>query len=645
MKRIRPFLFSFLFLIILLLFVLLLGQPSSPVFSAPSGFYNEAFVLTIYTEEQNVTVHYTLDGSIPTLDSPVYTDPITIEDRSDEPNTISLISTISYQYVEPKENVFKITTIRARSFNQITKVSSPVVTYTYLVYPGIADRYSLPIISLVVDPEDFFDQEMGIYVTGESSDVVAARGENFAFWPANYHERGVAWERPVFIEYFDVDGSLLLSQNAGVRIHGGASRSNRQKSLRLYADLKYDSTGSFDYSLFPDLYDVTGEELIDSFETFILRTGGTDSNASFMRDVLIQKLVEHTSLDTQAMKPVVVFLNGEYWGIYYLYERYDEGYFRNHYGIDESNIIVLENDGNSAIGVDSDQEMYQDLLDYVESHDVSKAAVYSNIQDQMDIDNFIDYQIAEIYIAQKDWPTNNVKYWRTRTVSDDPESLYGQDGRWRWLLFDTDHGFIDPERNWIEYALREDLTNDLFRALIENSAFRELFLNRFADQINTTFRTERVVQEIDQLVAILEPEMQEQINRWHTSGNSIEDWLDNVNLLRSFAYRRPEIMFRHLVDYFELDGTFTLTVTSDATMGYARVNAIALLPTTPGISDPEVFEGNYFKGVPIVITALPKDGYQFSHWEGPGYDGETSPEIVIDSDGDIQLQPVFVPCE
>ena len=643
MKKYKPFLLSFLFLLALLFLVFLFDRPSSPVFSAPSGFYDEAFELMIDTDEQNVTVHYTLDGKIPTLDSPVYTEPITIYDRSDEPNMISLIPTISYRYVDPKVDVFKITTLRARSFNQITGASSPVVTHTYFVSPDIAGRYSLPIVSLVVDPRDFFNKDTGIYVTGESAGVFAEDGENYAFWPANYHERGYDWERPVFLEYFDADGNLLLSQNAGVRIHGGASRSNGQKSLRLYADLKYDSSSSFDLALFPGLYDVTGETVIDSFDTFILRTGGTDSYSSFMRDVLIQRLVEHTALDTQAIKPVIVFLNGEYWGIYYFYERFNEDYFQNHYGIDQSNLIVLENEGNSAIGVSGDQDLFQDLLDYVKTHDVNEASVYSEIQARMDIDNFIDYQITEIFIAQKDWPENNIKYWRTRTTNDEANALYGWDGRWRWMLFDTDHGFIDPERNWIEYATREDIPNDLFNALIENSAFRDLFLNRFADHLNTSFRTERVVQEIDNIVAILEPEMQEHIDRWNSPGNSIEEWLSNVNLLRSFAYRRPEIMFGDLVEYFNLDGTFTLTVTSDATMGYVQVNSIALLPTVPGIETPGSFEESYFQGVPITITAIPAAGYQFSHWEGAGYGGENNPEIVITSDGDVQLNPVFIP--
>lgn len=642
MKKIKPFLFSFLILIILLFAVLLFYQPSPPVFSEASGFYNEPFALTIETKERNVTVHYTLDGSIPTLDSPVYAGAINIVDRSDEPNTISMIPTISYRFAEPKENIFKITTIRARSYNKITKAPGPVVTHTYLVHPGMASRYSLPIISLVVDPNDFFDQETGIYVTGKSPDVVAADNEHYYFWPANYHERGEDWERPVFLEYFDVEGNLLFSQNAGVRIHGVASRSYRQKSLRLYADLEYDAIDRFNYPLFPGLNDIKGEK-IDSFETFILRNGGTDFGSSFMRDVLIQRLVEHTSLDTQAIKPVVVFLNGEYWGIYYIYERYDEGYFENHYNIDPNNIVVLEEDGDTVIGVVKDQSLYTDLVRYAQTHDVSDSAVYAEIQDQIDIGNFIDYQITEIFIAHRDWPKNNIKYWRVRTVSDTHNSSYGQDGRWRWLLFDTDHGFSDPEINSIQYAAREDLPNDLFRALIDNPEFREHFLNRFADHLNSSFTTDRVVQEIDGIAAILEPEMQEQIERWHSSGNSMESWQGNVNLLRSFAFKRPEIMFNDLVEYFDLDGTFDLAVNLDASMGYLSVNTIDILSSTPGIDSPEMFVGTYFQGVPVTIVAQPLEGYLFSHWEGNIINGETSPVVEILASQDVDLQPVFIP--
>ena len=591
------------------------------------------------------SIHYTLDGSIPTLESPIYSEPLEIRDRSSDPNGISLISTISYRPAEPKQNVFKITTIRARSFNKITKAASPIVTQSYLVNQDIYGRYTLPIISLVVDPQDLFDQQTGIYVTGEDPGVVAESGEYFYFWPANYHQRGEDWERPVSVEYFDNKGILQLAQNAGIRIHGGASRSFRQKSLRLYASTKYDALDDFAYQFFPNLSTAAGNT-IDQFSTLILRNGGTDFGSSFMRDVLIQKLVGHTAVDTQAMEPVVVFLNGEYWGLYFLYERYDEGYFQNHYGVQPENIILLEDQGDVVIGAEKERGVYQDFLEYVTSHDVADPLIYSEIQKLMDINNFIDYQITEIFIAHQDWPEKNIKYWRTRAnTTESAVTSFCSDGKWRWLLFDTDHGFIFSDLNSIEYATREDLPTELLRNLIRNPEFRNLFLNRFADHLNTTFEVNRVLGEIDNLEAILAPEMEEQINRWQSSGNSMEDWQNNVNLLRSFAAKRPAIVIEDLVEFFNLEGTYSLTVISDAEQGLLQVNSLMLTSSTPGIEDPEFFQGEYFLGVPIEIKAIPADGYRFSHWEATGLEDETQPMIEIDPVGDVQLQAVFIPVE
>jgi len=644
MKKAALFLIGFTILILLLFLVFLFAAPPAPVFSAPSGFYQESFSLSISSMGSLETVHYTLDGSIPTLGSPIYNEPLEIRDRSNDPNGISSISTISFRPADPKENVFKITTIRARSFNKITKAASPIVTQSYFVYTDITNRYTLPILSLVVDPQDLFDQDTGIYVTGEDPGVVAESGDYFYFWPANYHERGEDWERTVSIEYFDIKGILQLAQNAGIRIHGGASRSFRQKSLRLYASTKYDQLDNFSYQFFPNLSNADGDT-IDQFSTLILRNGGTDFGSSFMRDALIQKLVEDTSVDTQAREPVIVFLNGEYWGLYYLYERYDEGYFQNHYGIEPENIILLEDEGDVVVGAEKERGVYQDLLEYVTSNDVKDPVVYSEIQKLMDINNFIDYQTTEIFIAHQDWPAKNIKYWRTRTSSESAETSYGSDGKWRWLLFDTDHGFIFSDLNSIEYATREDLPTELLRNLLLNPEFRDLFLNRFADHLNTTFQVNRVLEEIDSLEAILAPEMEEQINRWHSSGNSMEDWQNNVNLLRSFAAKRPSIVFEDLVEFFNLDGTFTLTLTSDATEGTLQVNSLKVSSSTPGIEDPESFQGEYFLGVPVVLEAIPADGYLFSHWEGKGFEGETQPMIEIDPMDDVQLRAVFIPAE
>jgi len=641
MKKIAPFILILLSLLVLFFAIQIFVAPPAPVFSHDSGLYQDPFILSISSNTQNATIHYTLDGSIPTLKSPVYTEPITIKDRSNEPNNISMIPTISYKFAEPKENLFKITTIRARSFNNITKASSPIITKSFFVNEDIHDMYSFPVISLVVDPKDFFDPKKGIYVTGEEEEVIAQDGDDYYTWPANYHDRGEDAERPVYVEYFDIDGNLQFAQNSGIRIHGFASRSYRQKSFRLYASQLYDDLDKFSGQIFPNLVNGDGEK-IDEFETLILRNGGTDSPSSFFRDVLTQKLVEHTSVDTQAITPVIVFLNGEYWGLYFLYERFDEGYFLNHYGIKPENLILLENKGVVVIGAEKERQVYQDLLFYVLENDLKNQEVYDEISKKIDIDNFIDYQITEIFIAHQDWPDNNIKYWRTRTTTDDSENSTVKDGRWRWLLFDTDHGFTNTELNSIDYATRTDLETILLRSLINNPEFKNQFLNRFADHLNTSFKTERVIQEINYFEDLLEPEMQEQINRWHSSGGSTTKWLENVEELRLFAKERPSIVIQDLIEFFDLSGSFTLTLTSDPEKGFLKVNSIEILASTPGIDNPEFFQGIYFQGIPIEVTAVPMEGYEFSHWQGAGFDGVEEKTIVVNSKTDIQLTPIFV---
>ncbi len=640
MKRYSIFIISLIILIGLILIIILFDHPSPPKVSTPSGFYTQSIKVSLSPRGHNETIHYTLDGSVPTLDSPIYTEPLLITDRSDDPNDISMIRTISYRYREPVGNVNKITTLRARSFNNFTKAESQIITKTYLVGNDLFNQYTLPIISIVVDPKDFFDQDIGIYVTGQEGEVAARADEYYFNWDANYSRRGKTWEKNTHIEYFETEGNIGFSQNAGIRIHGGASRSFRQKSFRLYARSEYDVLDEFHYPLFPNLTGKSEDQKIDTFKSFILRNAGTDFGASFMRDVFIQRLVDHTANATQESTPVIVFLNGEYWGLYFIYEHQRENYFIDHFGIEPKNLILLEGYGELVVGAPKDKNKYRDMLNFINSNDAGDHAVYSEINRLIDIDNFIDYQITQIYSGNGDWPATNIKYWRSRTTTEDPNVFSPDDGRWRWLLFDLDHGFQNLDFNGIEHATNENEPTVIFRSLIENPDFKIRFLNRFADHINTTFQTERVIQVINDLESTLEPEMQEQIDRWHSSGREMRHWHNNVEYLRIFAGERPEIMFQDLIDFFDLDGTFVLT--SDIKNGYIQVNSIEVVSTTPGIHDQRFFKGTYFQNIPITITAIPDNGYQFSHWEGSVFNNNTSTTIVVLSKTDVNLNPVFI---
>ena len=404
----------------------------APVFSHPAGFYPSNFLLELSSDVPSTSIHYTLDGSEPTRDSPRYSNPIPIENRSGDPNKISEIEDISPYWQEPDGEVFKATIVRTKTFHDQLDESSPVETRTYFIDEDMFNRYHMPVVSLVSEPGYLFDYEDGIYVMGEIYDTSYKPELKNVLWQqdANYHQRGMEWERPIHIEVFEDDGLAGLSQNGVIRIHGGATRGFPKKSLRLYASRDYDTRDKFTYELFPGLTNEVDNQSIDQFENFLLRNAGNDWDQTLIRDVLMNNLVDHTPLDTLAFRPAVVFLNGEYWGIYYLRQYLDENYLESRYEVQPDNLVILQNDlriqnGEPAImwGSPGDDQQFLDMVDFVTQNDMSLTSNYERLQTWMDVDNFIEYQVSEIYSANFDWPYNNIAYWRYKTDSSNPVNV------------------------------------------------------------------------------------------------------------------------------------------------------------------------------------------------------------------------------
>ncbi|MCD6338983.1 MAG: chitobiase/beta-hexosaminidase C-terminal domain-containing protein, partial [Verrucomicrobia bacterium] len=238
-----------------------------PSFSHPGGFYTAPFDLVLASADPDATIRYTLDGSEPGPDSSVYTGPLHLDDRSGTPNGISQIPTVPGG-LPPAGEVYKGWVVRARAF-RAGALASSTVTRTFWVHPRGAGRYSVPVVSLAVEPADFFDPDRGIYVPGHAPN-------------GNYSQRGPDWERPVHVEVYENDGTLLLAQEGDVKIHGNTSQGFPIKGLDL------DGTGGrgrrpFVARLFPD-------RPRDTFEHFLLRPTGHDQQRAFMRDELIQSL-------------------------------------------------------------------------------------------------------------------------------------------------------------------------------------------------------------------------------------------------------------------------------------------------------------------------------------------------------------------
>jgi hypothetical protein len=379
--------------------------------------------------------------------------------------------------------------------------------------------------------------------------------------------------------------------------------------------------------LFPD-------QPYTGYETFILRNAGNDWGFAHFRDGLVHRLVEHLALDVQAFRPVILFLNGEYWGIHSLRERQDSAYLHTHYGIRADAVDMLELPDDISEGSNTH---YRATLDYIETHGVTTRAGYAHVQTLLDIDNFIDYNIVEIFSGNTDWPHNNAETWRYQTDKYAPDVPFGLDGRWRWFVTDMDFAFgggvhfetgggeeVEPhQRNMLLWATSPDgnghgaWSTFLLRSLLANETFRHKFINRFADLLNTAFVPERVLTVIEEIAGSLAPEMPEQIRRYQRPA-SMTAWKNEVESIRRFARMRPAVQRQHIVEFFGLGGTATVELKlSHPHAGAIRINSLLIDTKTVGITgNPYPWQGIYFQSVPVQITAVPRFGYRFAGWEG-----------------------------
>ncbi|UPQ80523.1 CotH kinase family protein [Flavobacterium azooxidireducens] len=653
---------------------------SAPQFSINSGFYNDSFTLTISHPDPEVTILYSLDGSEPkaenlggksylyknqyeefsgqetgelleeSFSTLNYNAPIEIVDRSELPNKIASISSTFHQnpFYIPDFPVFKGTVVRAKAIKEGT-LSSETITKTYFISPEESNRYTIPVVSISLDEEHFFDYENGIYVAGKDFDDWRLENPTVdALWSnANYKRSGDETEKKAHFSFFE-NGNEIINQNIGVRIHGGFTRISPNKSLRLYARSEYGSS-TFNHTFFEN-------SSYSSFKRLILRNSGNDVSSTYFRDAFIQRTVNHLNFDTQAYQPTITFLNGEYWGILNMRERFDRHYFERVYNIADGDLDFLEYNG--FLVQEGDYEHYAAMLGFIENNNLNHVANYNYVATQMDTENYTDHFIANIYARNTDWPHNNIEFWRKRTEQYEPDAPYGQDGRWRWVLKDTDFGFGGDggsqsyEHNTLAFATSidgDENTNPewstlILRKLLENTAFKNNFINRFADLLNTTYLPERVIGIINEMKSGIEAEIQEHRFRWSTIG-SMEQWQSNIDVMIEFSNERPAHQRNHILEKFEIESTLGVQINvSDEDHGYIKINTIEILPTTPGVQEnPYPWLGVYFKNIPITLKAIAKPGYVFSHWSGASVSPEA--EITIFPKSNIQLTAHFIPSE
>ncbi|MFN6943519.1 MAG: PKD domain-containing protein [Cytophagaceae bacterium] len=546
-------------------------------FSVQGGFYSGSQTITMTAGDINSTIRYTTDGTKPGPNSPVYTGPVSVGSTR---------------------------VVRAAAFRS-GYITTQFTTHSYF----INFNTTLPVISLSTAPNDLFHPDTGMYVRGPGG------------WGEPPH-RGANWynriEKEVNFEYFTKSKERVLSQQVGYMLFGGWSRANHMKSVRIHPRNAYDDENRLNYKFFD-------ERPYDVFNTLHLRNGGNDFAISHLRDHLNNRVlggINKTHIDFSAYEPALVFYNGQYWGIHQIRERYNHGYFTSVHGLGQGEFDMVEMDGDVVQG---DNSGYLDMLSFVENNDMSNQANYEAVKEMVDIENLVDYFTAQIYHTNWDWPHNNIKYWKPKAPG----------GKWRYLYYDTDFAFALFNMNDASGKIggsysatfnefrraREDDRNvhsPFFKKLFDNIEFRNYFCNRFADLVNTTYRPSHYKSVLNELKNEIDPEMDRHMNHFQNTSSDLfgsvravsnrSDWEFNVQRIRDFMDARPTPARNHIVGEFgSVIKTVNITLqASPVGAGEIRINTI-----TP---ESLPWNGVYFDGVPVTITAFPNEGYEFSNW-------------------------------
>ncbi|MEA1896475.1 MAG: CotH kinase family protein [Bacteroidota bacterium] len=558
-------------------------RASKPEFSINGGVYDHSMSIAISSLSPGATIFYTLDGSKPTIESSVYTGPLSVNST---------------------------TVIRAFTYEDLL-LPSRTITHSYLINEAI----SLPIISISMNHEYFWDDEIGFYVEGTNG----LTGWEAGYGPSPKSNFNQNWRRPMHIEFFDEDHQPGFSTEAQVKVYGGWSRGAVIKSLAIYPE------PGFDYRLFK-------EKSFTKYESFIIRNSGNDWPSTKIRDATLQSLaINKFDVDLQANRPAVLFVNGEFWGVLNIREKINEDYVKTNHGVDQESIDFIESYRTIKAG---DKIHYNNMMSFLANNSLSSPANYQHFKTLVDVEECMNYFITGIYSGHGDWiynNNNNLRIWRPRT----------QDGIWRWLLYDTDGAFQTSSSRGIASALAY---STILSELMENEEARSYFINTFSALLNNAFAPERAFHMIDSLKLLIEPDVSRHIAKWKNTDeygslaewktpgaegyiqiddgymgpclDSYAQWESKFGSMRNVAQQRPPWLLNELKTVFNLgEQTEVKCRVSDTKAGIIELNNILVMD----------YEGSdyYFNGQTLHFEAIPKYGYKFIRWEMVNYQNTT----------------------
>lgn len=457
-----------------------------PYADIKSGIYdsNKEFKVTLTGGGK---IYYTLDGSEPTTSSKVYSSPLTIK---------------------------KTTVLRIMS-KEAGKLSSDVNNYSYI----LDTSHKTSVMSLIIDSKKL------------------NKVNNNTSLNSKVQERG-------YVDYFDKEGEGF-SINVGLKLFGGSTRSYKKKSYEIKFKKKY-GDAKLKYKVFKN---------VDSsvFDSLVLRTGSQDEfqyndQRTVIKDVVATSLMgQYTDVDVQDYVPIVLYINGKYWGIYFIREKVDETFVSNHYNIKatKTDTSILRIDGEVKSGTD---KKYNSMISFINSNSLSNSKNYEKIKEQIDIQSFSDFWIGEIYTANYD--ILNTRYFSNPLVDN---------GKWKYIFYDIDSGFFRTTQNTFnEYTNPSGMGSwnfptVLLRNMMKSSEFKSTFLERLSYNLNNTWAYKNVEKRIDEVIdEIGKEEFKKNAERW---GNSYSHWEKSIKSMKTFAKNRNSYLVKYAKSYFNLSSS------------------------------------------------------------------------------------------
>ncbi|MCE7863071.1 MAG: T9SS C-terminal target domain-containing protein [Bacteroidetes bacterium CHB5] len=528
-----------------------------PIASQKSGRYASSMSLVLSHPTPAAEIRYTLDGSAPGQNSTLYSTPIQIT---------------------------QTTTLKARAF-KAGFIPGETLVETYFINER---PFTLPVISISTKPDYLWNNTIGIYTNGTNGIPGNCNGN-----PVNWNQD---WDRHASVSFFDAEGKLNHSQFVDIRIGGGCSRNNPQKSFIVKARDKY-GNNMLEERLF-------SEKPHDRFGGFTMRNSGNDFNVTMFRDALMQELTRTQMKGAYlAYKPTVFYLNGQYWGIQNLREKIDADYIETNYGINRNDLDLLESWGNPIEGTN---DAYVAYLNTLQTLNPLLPSTFQFIDQNIEVQEYINYLVAQIYFGNTDWPGNNIKYWRKRSG-----------GKFRWLLFDMDFGFaLYNSFNHPTLAFATDPNSGVvwpnppwstlhIRLVMQNPQFRTRFIQTLAAAMGSGFSPKHVTETIDLFAQRIANEIPFHKQRW---GGNINDWNYEVQRLRNFATDRHQYMLQHITQFFNLTGDVKIsTGTFPEGTGKIELNGVTL-------HEP-LQTATYYRDLPFEVKPIPAPGYTFKNWK------------------------------